>query len=108
MNATAVETLERRLKATQDALAGELDRARNATVQAAAARERANEHAATIAALEEAIEELRGWTPPADPPAPRDPLADPCPTCGARAGDPCRFPPTGAVIEPHTTRGAPT
>jgi hypothetical protein len=106
VNVTAVETLERRLKATRDAMAGELERARNSTLQAAAARERANEHAATITALEEAIEELRGWAPAVEQPAAPDPLAASCPSCQARTGDPCRSP-AGDTVEPHATRMVP-
>jgi hypothetical protein len=102
VNRTAIETLERRLKVTRDALAGEEDRARNATAAATAARERALEHAATITDLETALEELRGWTPPAP-----GPLDVPCPSCGAKVGEPC-VSPTGQPVEPHATRGAPT
>jgi hypothetical protein len=102
VNRTAIETLERRLKVTRDALAGEEDRVRNATAAAAAAGERVTELQNIVTDLEAALDELRGWTPP---PA-AGPLDVPCPSCGAKAGEPCASP-TGQAVEPHATRGAP-
>jgi hypothetical protein len=102
MNRTAIETLERRLKVTRDALAGEEDRVRNATAAATAAGERVTELQHIVTDLEAALDELRGWTPP---PA-AGPLDVPCPSCGAKAGEPC-VSPTGQAVEPHATRGAP-
>lgn len=106
MNVTAVETLERRLKATRDAMAGELDRARNAAREAAKAEARAADYQPIIRDLEAAILELRSLMPAPEPAPTPDPLTVPCPSCQARAGDPCRSP-TGETVEPHATRRAP-
>jgi hypothetical protein len=103
MNGTAIETLERRLKVTRDAMAGELDRARNATAAAAKAEERAADYLPVIRDLEQAIDELRGWAPPVEA-VPHD---VPCPSCGALPGQPCRSPAGDVLDAPHVTRGAP-